>query len=121
MKALIILAHGSRRKESNLEVQKLSNQVKKLTRKEFEIVDCAFLEVTKPSLIDLVEKIISKNVSEITVFPYFLNSGVHITTDIPNIIENARAKHPSCKFILCPPIGAYKNMPELVIKQLKSM
>ena len=55
MKALIILAHGSRRKESNLEVQKLSNQVKKLTRKEFEIVDCAFLEVTKPSLIDLVE------------------------------------------------------------------
>ena len=102
MKALIILAHGSRRKESNLEVQNLSNQVKKLTRKEFEIVDCAFLEVTKPSLIDLVEKIISKNVSEITVFPYFLNSGVHITTDIPNIIENARAKPVSYTHLTLP-------------------
>ena len=35
MKALIILAHGSRRKESNLEVKNLSNQIKELTKKEY--------------------------------------------------------------------------------------
>ena len=52
-------------------MQNLSNQVKKLTRKEFEIVDCAFLEVTKPSLIDLVEKIILKTYLKLQFFPIF--------------------------------------------------
>ena len=120
MKALIILAHGSRRQESNQEIKNLTNDVRTLIKKEFDIVDYAFLEIAKPSLINSIKNVVSKNISEITIFPYFLNSGVHIKNDIPNIVKNARLKHPGCKFIIPPPIGAYKEMAKIILKQLKS-
>jgi len=120
MKALIILAHGSRREESNEEIKNLTAHIKSLTKKELEIVDYAFLEVAKPSLINSIENMVSNNVSEITIFPYFLNSGVHIKVDIPEIVKKARKNHPKCKFILSAPIGAYKKMPEIILKQLQS-
>ena len=119
MKALIILAHGSHKQESNQEIENLTNDVRALIKKEFDIVDYAFLEIAKPSLINSIENVVSKNISEITIFPYFLNSGVHIKNDIPNIVKNARSKHPECKFIILRPIGAYKEMPKIILKQLK--
>ena len=128
MKALIILAHGSRKQESNQEIEILTNDVRALIKKHFDrdirlqfsIVDYAFLEIAEPSLTNSIEKVVSKNISEITIFPYFLNSGVHIKNDIPNIVKNARSKHPGCKFIILPPIGSYKEMPKIILKQLKS-
>jgi len=120
MKALIILAHGSRRKESNQEIENLTNNVRALVKNEFKLVSFAFLEIAEPSLINSIESLLSKDISEITIFPYFLNSGVHIKSDIPDIVKNARAKHPNCQFKLSPPIGAYKGMSELILKQLKS-
>ena len=85
MKALIILAHGSRKQESNQEIENLTNDVRALVKREFDIVDYAFLEIAEPSLTNSIEKVVSKNISEITIFPYFLNSGVHIKNDIPDI------------------------------------
>ena len=120
MKALIILAHGSRRKESNEEIKNLAIHIKTLIKKEFEIVDYAFLEVAKPSLTNSIKNMVSNNVSEITIFPYFLNSGVHIKDDIPDIVRKARRKYPECKSKLSAPIGAYKKMPEIILKQLQS-
>tara|TARA_B100001250_G_C19772590_1_gene777916 strand:+ start:1113 stop:1478 length:366 start_codon:yes stop_codon:yes gene_type:complete len=120
MKALIILAHGSRRKQSNEEIEELTIQIKALVKKNFDIVDHAFLEVASPSLTNAIENLISSNASEINIFPYFLNSGVHIKDDIPNIIKKAGKKYPDCKFKLSSHIGAYKKMPEIILKQLNS-
>ena len=120
MKALIILAHGSRKQESNQEIENLTNDVRALVKREFDIVGYAFLEIAEPSLTNSIEKLVSKNISEITIFPYFLNSGVHIKNDIPDIVKNAHSKHPGCKFIILPPIGAYKEMPKIILEQLKS-
>ena len=128
MKALIILAHGSRKQESNQEIEILTNDVRALIKRHFDwdvrlqfsIVDYAFLEIAEPSLTNSIEKLVSKNISEITIFPYFLNSGIHIKSDIPNIVKSARTKYPDCKFNLSPPIGANKEMPELILKHLQS-
>ena len=120
MKALVIIAHGSRREESNHEIEYLTNEVRDLVKNEFEIVEYSFLEMAKPLLIDAIENVISKEASEITIFPYFLNSGVHIKSDIPDILEKMRVKHPGCIFKLSLPIGAYKGMAETIQKQLES-
>ena len=120
MKALVIIAHGSRREESNHEIEYLTNEVRNLVKNEFEIVEYSFLEMAKPLLIDTIENVISKEASEITIFPYFLNSGVHIKNDIPHIVEKMREKHPDCIFKLSLPIGAYKGMAEIIQKQLES-
>ena len=121
MKALIILAHGSRREESNEEIKNLTVHIRELIKKKFEIVDYAFLEVAKPSLINAIENIMSNNnISEITIFPYFLNSGIHIKIDIPNIVRKSQKIYPKCNFKLSAPIGSYEKIPEIILKQLES-
>ena len=55
MKALVIIAHGSRRDESNNEIEYLTNEVRELVKNEFEIVEYSFLEMAKPLLIDAIE------------------------------------------------------------------
>ena len=59
-----------------------------------------------------------KNASKITIFPYFLNSGVHIKSDIPVIVEKAKVKYDNCTFKLTLPIGAYKGMAKLISEQI---
>ena len=118
MNALILLAHGSRRSESNLEVESLSNEIYALISNKFDFVEYAFLEMAEPSLMDSIDGLIKKNASKITIFPYFLNSGVHIKSDIPVIVEKAKVKYDNCTFKLTLPIGAYKGMAKLISEQI---
>ena len=50
---------------------------------------------------------------------YFLNSGVHIKSDIPVILEKARVKYENCVFKLTSPIGAYQGMSKIISEQVK--
>ena len=70
-RALLIVAHGSRRKESNIEVIQLAARIR---RKNgiFSNVNAAFLELAKPSISDAILNYVSNNVKEVVVIPYFL-------------------------------------------------
>ena len=74
MKALIILAHGSRRKESNDEIITLANNVRELAGEEYDMVSYAYLEVVPPSLPEAIDETIVKGARQIKVMPFFLNS-----------------------------------------------
>lgn len=120
MKALIILAHGSRRQESNQEVAALVNEVRKISTNEYDAIEHAYLEIAEPDLPLSIKQTIENGASDITVLPYFLNSGNHVKRDIPAIIKQASKKYPSCKFRISSFIGMYKGMPDLILKQARS-
>ena len=82
-RALLIVAHGSRRKESNIEVIQLAARIRRKNR-SFSDVNAAFLELAKPSISDAILDCVSNNVKEVVVFPYFLASGRHVFKDIPD-------------------------------------
>jgi sirohydrochlorin ferrochelatase len=116
MKALIILAHGSRRDESNLEIIALSDKVRTLAGSDYDLVKYAFLELVEPSLFHTIEQCIDNGCSHISVLPYFLNSGNHVTKDIPRIIKTAEGKFPDCSFSVSDCIGMIEDMPRLVLE-----
>jgi sirohydrochlorin ferrochelatase len=116
MNALIILAHGSRRQESNEEVMKLSKEVKTLSDNDYDIIEYAYLELAEPNLLQCIDNVIDEGTSRITVFPYFLNSGNHVTRDIPTIIEAATARYPDCRFDISSFIGMHKDIPKLILE-----
>ena len=119
MNALIVLAHGSRRLEANQEIVDLAHQVKTLEKNEYAIVEHAYLEIAEPTLLQCIDIVIMKGVSNITVLPYFLNSGNHVKRDIPAMIETAIQAYPDCQFHVSSFIGMYTEMPELVLKQAR--
>ncbi|MCX4191290.1 sirohydrochlorin chelatase [Methylophaga sp. OBS1] len=120
MKALLIVAHGSRRQASNQEVFALAEQLRSSQQPEFDLVEAAFLELADPSIPDGVAHCISEGANEVIVFPYFLNSGRHVTEDIPGILDEVRTRHPSVCIVLSQHIGASPAMPELVLQTATS-
>lgn len=116
MNALIIIAHGSRRTASNDEVIALTDKVRTLSADAFDEVRCAFLELATPPLPDVVTELVNANARQITIMPYFLNSGSHVTQDIPALLAAAEAEHPQCEFRLAAAIGTYEGMPELILQ-----
>ncbi len=117
MNTLIILAHGSRRQESNQEIVTLVDKVKSISKNEYDIIEHAYLEIAKPDLPQCIDQLIKNGAKNVTVFPYFLNSGNHVKRDIPAIIEKAVSKYPYCKFYISAFMGMHEDIPQLVLQQ----
>ena len=92
MKSLIIVAHGSKKEISNDEVKDIVNQIKS-NDTDYTITEPAFLEFATPSIEQSVKNSINLECFEIYIYPYFLNSGKHVTSDIPNTIKKLSLKY----------------------------
>lgn len=116
MNTLIIIAHGSKVQQSNNEIiniaQNISNIIDKTT---YDNVEYAFLELTSPRLEDTLIKCIENNSESITIFPYFLAAGIHVKSDIPEIVESFKSKYTNVEFKLLPHFGKCKGIEELIL------
>lgn len=114
MKALIVVAHGSRREESNQEVVALIEKIKSTNLLGYESFHASFLEIAKPSILDSIESCVNEGATSIVLFPYFLNSGTHVVNDIPNIVAQANIKYPHLEIKITTHIGASNLMMDLI-------
>jgi sirohydrochlorin ferrochelatase len=119
MKGLILIAHGSKKELSNNEFLSLVDNVRSKDI-VFDLIDAAFLEFAKPDIKDLVEVFISKNINDVYFYPYFLNSGKHVTIDLPNIINSLKLKYSNINFKLLPHFGLSSNITDIIINDLSS-
>ena len=87
MKALVMIAHGSRRDEANAEFIALVESVKTVAGSKYDFVEPCFLEIAAPSLTEAVQHVITKKAKTISIFPYFLNTGNHVRKDIPETVD----------------------------------
>ena len=121
MNALLLVAHGSRLQQSNDEVTALADRLRDACRADYEIVHCGFLELATPSIPDGIENCVRDGASQVTVLPYFLNSGRHVVEDVPEIVEAAKTRHPDVDIIVAPHLGASALMVQLLIESAKSV
>lgn len=113
--ALLLVAHGSRRQQSNDEVTLLADTLSDACNQDFPIVHAAFLELASPSIPEGIDRCINEGATRITVLPYFLNSGRHVVEDVPEIVESARSRHPGVEIIVAQHLGASPMMVDLLI------
>ena len=116
MKALLLVAHGSRRKQSNDEVVQLAEKLKKTCSDQYNIIHAGFLELADTLIPDGIKKCADDGASSIIVLPYFLNSGRHVVEDIPEIVEQARPDYPDIDIKLAQHVGASEMMMELLME-----
>jgi sirohydrochlorin ferrochelatase len=117
MKALLIVAHGSRREASNQEVRDLSASVARRAVGHFDAVSCAFLELADPNIPDELRKLIQSGAGEITVMPYFLSAGRHVAEDIPGEVDLVRGEFPDVTITLAPYLGLAVGVADLLLQQ----
>ncbi len=116
MKALVLVAHGSRRQASNEEVQRLGDRLSLLTSREFGLVQTGFLELARPSIPEAIESTIHAGATTVVVVPYFLAAGRHVTEDIPAILSPLMEKFPGVRFDIGEHIGMSALMSMLILE-----
>lgn len=120
MKALLIVAHGSRKKESNEEVLDLAGSLDKKARGSFDVVRGAFIQFTTPLVSDVISELVKKGMTEVTVLPYFIAGGSHVTDDIPTVIADARIAYPEITFRLTNHLGKFKGLADFILAQVSA-
>jgi len=115
MKAILPVAHGSRRKQSNDEVISLADKLRNNCSQQYDIVNAAFLELAEVLIPDGIKQCVNDGATSIIVLPYFLNSGRHVVEDIPNIVSSTAAQHPDIDIKIAPHLGASNLMMDFLI------
>ncbi|MFT6051891.1 MAG: sirohydrochlorin ferrochelatase [Halioglobus sp.] len=120
MKALLLVAHGSRRNQSNSEVLILAEKLKGHCSEQYAIVHGAFLELAEPEIPEGIKQCIDDGATSIVVLPYFLNSGRHVTEDIPNIVNSTKLAYPDTDIGIAAHIGGSDLMMNLLVTSANS-
>ncbi len=115
MKALLLIAHGSRRQQSNAEVLELAERLKENCSQQYPIIHAGFLEIATPQIPDVIKKCSEQGATEILILPYFLNSGRHVVDDIPNIVKDSKQYYPGIDIKVAAHLGNSPLILDLLI------
>ena len=115
MKALLLVAHGSRRIESNKEVERLAARLASKAALRFDIIGPAFLELASPSIPDAIENCIQQGATSVQVLPYFLSCGAHVAEHIPQLVANKQQQYPEVDIRLTDYLGMADEMVDVLL------
>ncbi len=116
-KALLIVAHGSRRASSNVEVLQLTEKMKTEAHDHFATVRCAFLEIAEPSIPEGLRELIKDGFSDIIVVPYFLSAGRHVVKDIPSEVKTVAVEFSDVRIHIAPHLGVASGVVKILLGQ----
>ena len=120
MKALLLVAHGSRRQQSNDEVRVIAEKLTQHCADQYNIIHAAFLELAEPLIPDGIKMCIDDGATEVLVLPYFLNSGRHVVEDIPEIVNDTKTNYPEVDIKITPHLGGSDLMMDLLVTTANS-
>ena len=115
MHALLLIAHGSRREASNVEVRELAARLERLAGKRFGCVTPAFLELAEPDITTGVGLCAKHGATTVTAAPYFLAAGRHVADDIPAELEKAARQHQAVTIHQSDYLGKHESITELLL------
>lgn len=115
---LVIIAHGSRREQSNQEVRDLAAKMQLISDGQYNSIRAGFLELAEPLIPAVLEQCINSGSTNIHVFPYFLSAGRHVTQDVPNDVKLTQEKHPKINITMKPYLGSNDDLAQFILNQI---
>ena len=114
-RALLLIAHGSRRAEANADLDFIADGVR--SRGAFDVVKTAYLELAEPTIADGGAACVADGASEVVMLPYFLSPGVHVAEDLTTARDEFNTKHPDVVFRLAEPLGRHEKLIDIVLER----
>jgi sirohydrochlorin cobaltochelatase len=103
MKGIVLFGHGSRTAEYVRPFERIQAAIK--ARDEGTPVELGFLELTRPTLDEAIDRLAARGVTRIVVVPVFIGPGRHVLKDLPQLAANAMERNPGLAIELAAPIG----------------
>ncbi len=116
MDGILVVAHGSRRKET----EETFNRVVDRVRRDLDVpVETAFMEFSERSIRWGLESLAGRGLKDILVLPYFLFEGMHIRKDIPEEIGEFSKEHPGVQVTLGDVLGDDPRLSGLLLDRIR--
>lgn len=116
MKAILLVAHGSRKQSSNEEVKQLSLKMNQLVSNEFDFIKHAFLELAEPLIPDGIDQCVALGATDIIIVPYFLSAGRHVTEDVPEEVQKGINNNPDVNIVISDYLGENREIANLLLQ-----
>ncbi len=104
--ALVLFAHGSSRPEWRAPLDSLRTWTQEEVAAHVQ-VHLAFLERTRPTLLEVVAGAVAAGAAAIEILPMFISGGGHVERDLPPLMAALQAAHPGLPVKLHPAIGEH--------------
>ncbi|MDT7515581.1 sirohydrochlorin chelatase [Rhodoferax mekongensis] len=112
--AIVLFAHGSRDPLWHKPMEAVAERIRAQSP-EVEVT-CAYLELSQPDLPDTAAKLVANGVNHITIVPMFLGVGRHAREDLPELVVQLKAQHPSVTFHLQAAVGEDARLLDMLAK-----
>jgi precorrin-8X/cobalt-precorrin-8 methylmutase len=118
---ILLLGHGSPKKDANnLEcVGKMLHGMLHAGCSE-DCVKVAYLQFVEPGIPEAIRECVEQGAKKIILHPFFLSAGMHVTKDIPGMIEEARGRYPGVQFIYTEPLGVHEKLAHIVMERISA-
>lgn len=116
--AILVVGHGSRREEANLDVISAAERIRE--RGGYDLVEAAFLEITHPTIAQGFESLVAQGAHHITVHPYFLSPGRHTRGDLPHEVAAAAKNHPDVTCTISEPLSGHWSVIDASIDRINA-
>lgn len=114
--AYLVIAHGSRSKESEQAFEEFLQKLKKASPKRF--IQGAYLEISEPQVSEGIDLCVEAGAREIFVIPLMFFPGRHVRDDIPALIKEAYEKYPYLTFHYSGPLCEDPALLEIINKKV---
>ena len=115
MQAVILVGHGSLRSASGAAMIRLAARAQEAGIAP--IVRAGFLNYSRPTFADVLERCVTAGATEVVVQPYFLIPGKFVREDIPQLVTTGQATHPGVALQLAEPFSDHPVLAQLVLKR----
>lgn len=116
-KALLIVDHGTRSESANQRFAEFAAGV--ASKRPDWIVTHAHMELSEPSFDVGIDLLVQQGAREILVHLHFLGHGYHIRETIPELLEEARARHPQICIGTTQPLGDDPRLVDIVLDRMQ--
>ena len=114
--AILIIGHGTAEPEGTRGFLELVSSVQKQVR---SYVQPAFLEISRPSILEGAEHCLSTGANGLFVIPLFLFGGQDVKKKLPLALDEVRTRHPQLAITLSPPIGQNQQLLKILMDRLR--
>ena len=116
--AIILIGHGSLRSASGASMIRIAARLRE--RGVAPVVEAAFLNYSRPTLAETVEKVAAEGVTTITIQPYFLIAGVYVQNDLRALVTEVSSRHPAVTFRFAPVLGEHPALRGLAQRRVQA-
>lgn len=117
--SIILIGHGSPRKDAN-NLESMASMLHSMLHPGCagECVTFSYLQFAEPDIMDTIRRCAEGGARKIILHPFFLNSGMHVTKDIPELIKEAGELFPGVEFIYTEPLGIHEKLAQVVMERI---